>query len=118
MIVCGDMNVCHEEIDIHVTPNAHKTPGFTDVERKSFKHFLNKGWVDTFRRLNPNDRKYTWWRIEHGNRERNIGKRLDYCLINEEFIQIVTTANVVSEVKGSDHCPVDMTIDLTKIKSK
>jgi exodeoxyribonuclease III len=63
VIVCGDFNVSHEEIDIHVTPYTHKQPGFTPEERISFKKFLNKGWIDTFRKLNPGVRKYTWWRI-------------------------------------------------------
>jgi exodeoxyribonuclease-3 len=57
------MNVSHEEIDIHVTANTHKQPGFTPEERKSFKNFLNLGWVDTFRKLNPTLRQYTWWKI-------------------------------------------------------
>lgn len=83
VIICGDLNVCHEELDIHVTPQAHKQPGFTYEERTSFKHFLDKGWVDTFRRLNPTKRVYTWWKIEYGNREKNIGKRLDYFLVNQ-----------------------------------
>lgn len=76
------MNVAVEDLDIHVTPNIRKQPGSTDEERKSFKGFLNKGWVDTYRKMNPTSRVYTWWRVEHANRERNIGKRLDYFLIN------------------------------------
>lgn len=89
VIVCGDMNVCHEEIDIHMSAMAHKHPGFTDMERQSFRNFLSLGWTDTFRKLNKEVRQYTWWRIEHGNRERNIGKRLDYFLVNEDFFPVV-----------------------------
>lgn len=83
------MNVCHEEIDIHMSAMAHKHPGFTDMERQSFRNFLSLGWTDTFRKLNKEVRQYTWWRIEHGNRERNIGKRLDYFLVNEDFFPVV-----------------------------
>lgn len=61
VIIAGDLNVCHEELDIHLTPNSHKQPGYTAPERISFKNFLDKGWVDTFRKLNPGKREYTWW---------------------------------------------------------
>lgn len=116
VIVCGDMNVCHEEIDIHFTPYAYKHPGFTNEERKSFRNFLNLGWTDTFRKLHPELKQYTWWRIEHGNRERNIGKRLDYFLVNNDFFKVVDKSEILGEVKGSDHCPIYLIIDLKKIK--
>jgi exodeoxyribonuclease III len=82
LILCGDFNVSYEDIDIHLTPYTHKQPGFTPAERSSFKRLLGLGLADTFRRLHPQQREYTWWRIEHNNRQRNIGKRLDYFLVN------------------------------------
>jgi exodeoxyribonuclease-3 len=113
VIVCGDFNVSLEEIDIHVTPNTHKQPGFTAEERTSFKSFLNKGWIDTFRKLHPTQRAYTWWRIEHNNREKNIGKRLDYFLVNTDFFKYVKKAEVLGEVMGSDHCPIFLELNFS-----
>lgn len=76
------------------------------------------GWVDTFRKLNPTVKKYTWWRIEYGDRERNIGKRLDYFLVNEAFFPVVEKSEILSDVRGSDHCPIYLVVDLKQIKEK
>ncbi len=112
------MNVCHEDIDMHVTPNSHKQPGFTAEQRLSFRQFLSLGWIDTFRKIHPNQRKYTWWRIQHGNRTKNIGKRLDYFLTNTDFFPADTQSLIVNEVMGSDHCPILLKLDLSKLPNQ
>ena len=89
VIISGDMNVCHQDIDVHVTMYTHKQPSCTSDERLSFSRFLNMGWIDTFRKLHPKERKYTWWRIEHNNRVRDIGRRLDYFIVNTDFFDVV-----------------------------
>jgi len=73
---------------------------------------LNQGWVDTFRHLHPKDRVYTWWRLEYHHREQNIGRRLDYFLVNKEFIGAVKESKICGEVMGSDHCPIFLRIEL------
>lgn len=76
------------------------------------------GWIDTFRKLNPEKKEYTWWRLQHGNRERNIGKRLDYFLVNESFFPAVVQSDVLGSIMGSDHCPIYLKIDLGKLKGQ
>ena len=83
VIVCGDLNVCHKEIDIARPKGNEKTAGFTKEERESFTHFLEKGWIDSYRRFYPTEVKYSWWSMRTGGRAKNIGWRLDYFLINE-----------------------------------
>lgn len=113
IIVCGDMNVSHEEVDIYFTPYAHKQPGFTPAERASFRKFIETGWVDTFRKLNPEVRQFTWWRTEYRNRERNIGRRLDYFIVNSTFFRAVTKSIILEHVQGSDHCPILLELNLS-----
>ena len=96
VIICGDLNVAHQDdLDNYVPKKAElgawrdKQPGFTPEERMAFRRFLSQGWVDTFRHFYPQKIQYTWWRIEHKNRERNIGRRLDYFLVNKDFLSVV-----------------------------
>ena len=113
VIVCGDLNVCHKEIDIARPKGNEKTAGFTIEERNSFTQFLEKGWIDTFRRLNPEVVKYSWWSMRTKGREKNIGWRLDYFLVNEEGWEIVKDSRVNNEIMGSDHCPIELDIDFS-----
>ena len=78
---------------------------------------MKKGWIDTFRKLNPDLRKYTWWRIEHKNRDRNIGRRLDYFLVNQDFFNVVKKSLVLDDVLGSDHCPIMIEVDLSIVEN-
>ena len=110
MIICGDFNTANEEIDFHKTAYSHKLPSCTREERASFKKMLDQGWIDTFRYLHPREQKYTWWFVAYDDRKRNIGRRLDYFLVNKEFISCVKESKTCDEVMGSDHCPIFMRI--------
>ena len=112
VIVCGDMNVAHEEIDLkNPKPNIGK-PGFSDEERAKFTELLNAGFIDTFRTLYPDRRDaYSWWSYRMAARERNVGWRIDYFVVSERLRGEIKDAYIFPEVMGSDHCPVglDMT---------
>lgn len=108
VIICGDLNVAHQEIDIARPKDNKKTAGFTLEERKSFNDFLEKGWIDSFRKLNPEEVKYSWWSMRTGGRAKNIGWRLDYFLINEESWSIVKNSKINNDIYGSDHCPIEL----------
>ena len=112
VVVCGDMNVAHEEIDLkNPKPNVGK-PGFSDEERGKFTQLLNAGFIDTFRALYPDRRDaYSWWSYRMAARERNVGWRIDYFLVSERLRGSIKDAYIFPEVMGSDHCPVglDMT---------
>lgn len=116
VILCGDLNVAHEEIDI-ARPSANRnSPGFSDEERSGMTHLLEAGFVDTFRHLHPDEpRHYSWWSYRAGARARNVGWRLDYFLISERLVPCLQDAFILSEVHGSDHCPVGITLDLEKL---
>ena len=105
-IICGDLNVAHEEIDIHNPKNHRKCAGFLDIERKQFQEYLDIGYIDAFRHLNPDvPKQYTYWNILNPKiRENNSGWRIDYFLVSEDvdFNSCVLLTNVY----GSDHCPV------------
>ena len=105
-IICGDLNVCHNEIDIHNPHKHHEYAGFLDLEREQFQAYLDVGYIDTFRYLHPGAKeKYTYWnQINPKIRENNSGWRLDYCLISDS--SIIKTASIMNEIYGSDHCPV------------
>lgn len=112
VIVCGDMNVAHEEIDLkNPKPNVGK-PGFSDEERGKFTELLDAGFIDTFRTLYPDKRDaYSWWSYRMAARERNVGWRIDYFVVSERLRGDIKDAYIFPEVMGSDHCPVglDMT---------
>ncbi len=112
VIVCGDMNVAHEEIDLkNPKPNDGK-PGFSDEERGKFTELLDAGFIDTFRTLYPDKRDaYSWWSYRMAARERNVGWRIDYFVVSERLRGDIKDAYIFPEVMGSDHCPVglDMT---------
>ena len=107
VIVCGDLNVAHQEIDIKNPQANMRNAGFTDEERNKMSALLASGFVDSFRYLYPDKREaYTWWSYMRQARERNSGWRIDYFLVSEGLKDLVKEANICSEVYGSDHCPV------------
>jgi exodeoxyribonuclease-3 len=122
VIVAGDLNVCHTVLDMHVPKVVRKYqgkhPSSTTKEKTNFEKFLNIGFVDTFRRLNPSTKKYSWYNIKRLGREKNLGKRLDYFLVSEDFISAVTRSEVLSDIEGSDHCPIELNLDLSLITKK
>ena len=113
VIMCGDFNVAHNEIDLkNPGPNRGKA-GFSDEERGKFTALLDAGFVDTFRRLHPDlEGAYSWWSYRFKARQNNAGWRIDYFLVSEKLMDKVTSASIYSEVLGSDHCPVALEIDL------
>lgn len=110
VIVCGDMNVAHQEIDLKNPKTNHKNAGFTDEERKKFTLLLGDGFIDTFRELHPEDIVYSWWSYRFKAREKNAGWRIDYFLASERMRQNIEGACIHTEIYGSDHCPVELTI--------
>ncbi|KQC12180.1 MAG: exodeoxyribonuclease III [Desulfuromonas sp. SDB] len=112
LIVCGDFNVAHQEIDLKNWKSNRRNAGFTDEERDSFSRFIEKGYVDSFRYFNQEPDHYTWWSYRFKARERNIGWRIDYFLISPKIVSKLKSAHILSEVYGSDHCPVMIEVDL------
>lgn len=113
VIVCGDLNVAHEEIDLKNPKTNRKNAGFTDEEREKFSTLLANGFVDTFRTLHPDDPTYSWWSYRFKAREKNAGWRIDYFVVSERLMPKVKEAAIHNEVFGSDHCPVSLTTTLS-----
>ena len=109
VIVCGDFNVAHAEIDLKNPATNHFNPGFSDEEREKFTELLNAGFIDTFRSLYP-DRAdaYSWWSYRAAARQRNVGWRIDYFVVSERLRENIRDAYILPEVMGSDHCPVGL----------
>ena len=112
VIVCGDMNVAVEEIDIKNPKSNHNNPGFSDEERDKMRNLLHAGFVDSFRYLHPETIAYSWWSYRFKAREKNIGWRIDYFLTSQALKEQIRAASIHSDVLGSDHCPVSLEIDL------
>jgi len=111
VIICGDMNVAHEEIDIKNPKTNRKNAGFTDDERACMTKLLSSGFSDTFRTLHPNVAdEYTWWSYMAKARERNIGWRIDYFLVSNRIMPQISTAKIHPDITGSDHCPVSIVL--------
>ena len=110
VIVCGDMNVAHQEIDLKNPKTNHKNAGFTDEEREKMTQLLNNGFIDTFRTLYPEQVTYSWWSYRFRAREKNTGWRIDYFLISERLKDRLEDAKIHTEIMGSDHCPVEITL--------
>ena len=107
IIVCGDLNVAHKEIDLKNPKSNRKNAGFTDEERSKFDNYINSGFVDTFRYLYPDKTgAYTWWSYKFNARQNNAGWRIDYFLISDSLKSRLKDSLIYSEVMGSDHCPV------------
>lgn len=112
VIVCGDLNVAAEEIDLKNPKTNHKNAGFSDEERAKFRELKAAGFVDTFRYLHPEEVKYSWWSYMFKAREKNAGWRIDYFVVSERIKDLVQTAEIHNEIFGSDHCPVSIEINL------
>lgn len=112
VIVCGDMNVAHEEIDIKNPKTNRRNAGFTDEEREKMSVLLNAGFIDTFRFKHPDQVTYSWWSYRFHAREKNAGWRIDYFLTSERLKDCIVDARIHTEIYGSDHCPVEVSITL------
>lgn len=111
VILCGDLNVAHEEIDLKNPATNHNNAGFTDSERKKMTILLNEGFIDTFRYLYKDKKDaYSWWSYMRNSREKNIGWRIDYFIVSEKLRENIKDAKIHSDIFGSDHCPVELDI--------
>ena len=108
VIVCGDLNVAHQEIDLKNPKTNRMNPGFTDEERGKFTTWLNNGFTDTFRHLYPEQVTYSWWSYRFKAREKNTGWRIDYFVISQRLNERIADAKIHTEIMGSDHCPVEL----------
>ena len=114
VVFCGDLNVAHNEIDLKNPQTNHMNPGFTDAERGKFTQLLESGFIDTYRFLNPETVKYSWWSYRFSAREKNVGWRIDYFIVSASLKDKIKAAGIHNEVFGSDHCPVEVIIDFCK----
>lgn len=113
VIVCGDFNVAHKEIDLKNPKSNRKNPGFSDEERAKLTELLSAGFTDTFRLLHPDEiGRYSWWSYRFNARKNNAGWRIDYFLVSDRIKDKVRVADIRDDVYGSDHCPVILEIDL------
>lgn len=106
LLICGDYNICHEEIDIHNPKQNKNTSGFLPVERKWIDDYINSGFIDTFRFLNKEPHHYSWWSYRANARNNNKGWRIDYCMASEPLKPNIQRAFILPEAKHSDHCPI------------
>ena len=112
VILCGDLNVAHQEIDLRNPKTNRKNPGFTDQEREKFTALLNSGFIDTFRHLHPDTTDaYSWWSYRFQARAKNAGWRIDYFVTSQRLAQNINDASILSDIMGSDHCPVQLIIE-------
>ncbi|RME53997.1 exodeoxyribonuclease III [Candidatus Woesearchaeota archaeon] len=116
VVVCGDFNVAHKEIDLKNPGANRKNPGFTDEERAGMDAYIKAGFVDSFREFEKGPGHYTWWSYRFNARARNIGWRIDYVLVSEELRPFLKKAFILKDVQGSDHCPVGVVLDLGGLK--
>lgn len=113
VLVCGDLNVAHQEIDLKNPKSNRMNAGFTDQEREKFQRLLDAGFVDTFRHFYPaQEGIYSWWSYRFKAREKNAGWRIDYFLASQRLTNRLEGASIHTEIFGSDHCPVEVTVDL------
>ena len=111
VIVCGDLNVAHEEIDLKNPKSNRKNAGFTDEEREKMTKWLNSGFTDTFRYFYPEQKdRYSWWSYRFKAREKNAGWRIDYFIVSNRLQERLDNAKIHTEIYGSDHCPVELTL--------
>ena len=112
VVVCGDFNAAHEEIDLARPKQNHHNAGFTDEERKGITNLLGAGFIDTFRALNPDIQRYTWWSHWGHARENNVGWRIDYFFVSKSLKKNLRSAKIYDDVMGSDHCPISIELEL------
>ena len=112
IIICGDFNVAATELDLKNPKNNVKNAGFTPEEREKFKTLLDSGFTDSYRYLHPDTEKYSWWSYRFKARERNVGWRIDYFLTSDSIKDKIKDAEILTDVMGSDHCPIELDIDI------
>ena len=112
IVVCGDFNTAHKEIDLARPKENEKISGFLPIERAWIDSFIDHGYIDTFREFNKQSEQYSWWDMKTRARERNVGWRIDYFFVNKEFMKYVKNAFILQEVLGSDHCPIGIEIEV------
>ncbi len=112
VVVCGDFNAAHNEIDLARPKTNHHSAGFTDEERKGISNLISVGFVDTFRSLHPGAVRYTWWSHWGKARERNVGWRIDYFFVSESLRKKLVSAEIYEEQSGSDHCPISIDLEI------
>jgi len=111
--MCGDLNVAHKEIDLKNPKTNHKSAGFTDEERNKMTELLKAGFIDTYRYLYPDkENAYTWWSYMRKAREKNVGWRIDYFIVSNNIKNKIKEAKIDEDVMGSDHCPVELEIEI------
>ena len=111
VIACGDFNVAHQEIDLKNPKSNRRNAGFTDEEREQFSNLLNAGFTDTFRFFHPDETGiYSWWSYRFKAREKNAGWRIDYFIVSDDLNAQLADAKIHTEIFGSDHCPVEVTL--------
>ena len=111
VILCGDLNVAHQEIDLKNPKSNRQNAGFTDQERQQFSTLLDQGFVDTFRTLHPEQVTYSWWSYRFQARQKNAGWRIDYFVVSQRLLPSVLSADIHTDILGSDHCPVELTLN-------
>ena len=111
VVVCGDMNVAHQEIDLKNPSTNHFNPGFTDEEREKMTRLLASGFLDSWREQHPDEVKYSWWSYRMAARERNVGWRIDYFLVSGALKSRILATDIHNEIFGSDHCPVELVME-------
>lgn len=111
VIVCGDMNVAHEEIDLKNPSTNHHSAGFSDEERAKMTEMLEAGFVDSWRMQHPGEAKYSWWSYRMNARARNAGWRIDYFLVSDAYSGHIASTDILNDVFGSDHCPVSLIME-------
>ena len=110
LIICGDFNICHKEIDIHNPKRNKNTSGFLIEERNWVTNFLNSGFIDSFRFFNSDGDKYTWWSYRARARQKNLGWRIDYNMVSQSLEKYILDARILTDVVHSDHCPISLKI--------
>ena len=111
VIICGDMNVAHEPIDLKNPETNHFNAGFSDEERGKMSELLAAGFTDSWRSQHPGEAKYSWWSYRMAARERNVGWRIDYFLVSNDLAPRILSTEIHNEIFGSDHCPVELVLD-------
>ena len=112
VVICGDMNVAHEEIDLKNPATNHFNAGFSDEERAKMTELLGAGFIDSWRFQHPEEVKYSWWSYRMRARERNVGWRIDYFLVSDNFKDHIVSTDILNDVFGSDHCPVELVLSV------
>ena len=111
VVVCGDFNAAHQEIDIARPKTNHHSAGFTDEERRGITNYINAGFIDTFRYLYPDSVRYTWWSHWGNARANNVGWRIDYFFVSESLKNNLKSADIYEKIMGSDHCPISIELE-------